>query len=100
MNRRSFIKTITGFAAGVVAAFVPSKIYSKTFKVRAEDEWNGLGCKDCFVGCGQWIDCEATVRKQLATEYPVGARKELPDGTILRYRTMKIGTIKYEAVQW
>lgn len=38
MNRRSFFKTMTGFAAGVYAAFVPSKGLSVSDVVRVRED--------------------------------------------------------------
>lgn len=84
MNRRSFFKTITGFAAGVVAAFAPSKAKAKMtlrewhkstpmrFVIQDERDlfeeapWDKLGCKSCFKDCGQWDDCKATLRRRKA----------------------------------
>jgi len=83
MNRRSFFKAVTGFVAGMVAAFVPSKTIGKIkpasagidpnsewakqkpltinelvrFEERNNYPWDKLGCKDCYKECKHFDDC-------------------------------------------
>ncbi len=92
MNRRNFLKTVTGFVAGVFISTAKSsekydwkfvvapyngkgnsdgiEIYGTKEEIKewdySETAWNNLGCKNCFRGCGQWDDCMATLRKRQA----------------------------------
>lgn len=94
MNRRGFFKTVTAFAAGVCAAFVPkAKANLRDFDAHLilgddfdevdlmtdtlsdkeisrmcntiENPREKLVCKDCYRECRHWDECIAFLRKRV-----------------------------------